>query len=188
MFINNQINRNTILKVPNPILKMKSKDVTFPLSQTQKKLIEDMRTYLVESNIEEVAKIKNLEPAVGLAAPQIGKSINICLIYIEDENGDPYYDLQLINPKIISSTDEKIYLENGEGCLSIPKKIDGYVHRYREIKVKYYTLNGEEKTFTAEGFLSIAIQHEIDHLNGILYTDYLDPKNLFKLEKNSLPI
>lgn len=188
MFNQPPINRETIIKVPNPILKFISKDVPFPLSKPKQDLIKQMHQYLVESNNPEIAVKKNLEPGVGLAAPQVGKNLNICLVYIEDENNQPYFDQIFINPSIIKHSKQKIYLESGEGCLSIPDKVDGYVHRWQTIVVEYLNIDGEPQQLIAEDFIAIAIQHEIDHLNGILYTDYLDPQNPFKLQKNSSPL
>jgi len=102
---------------------------------------------------------------VGLAAPQVGILKRVIVIDNRDEeNGKRFY---MINPEII----EKEGVEVGmEGCLSVPGK-QGTVERAKDIKVRYNDLSGEEKILEAEDFLARILQHEIDHLDGILYTD-----------------
>lgn len=183
-----EINRNTIIKDGDPVLRLECNDETFPLSDYKKDIIKKIRTYLKESNIPEIAEEKNLEPSIGLAAPQIGMNTNICAVYLQEDEDMPELDLILINPKIINKSEKMIYLEGGEGCLSIPNKKDGYVHRNDEIEVEYFDVDGTKKNLKANGLLSIALQHEIDHLSGILYTDHIDKKNPFKVIKNSEPL
>ncbi|MCH4176571.1 MAG: peptide deformylase [Streptococcaceae bacterium] len=100
---------------------------------------------------------------VGIAAPQIGENVKIALVQIDDEDEL----LELINPKIILATGTDIFVE---GCLSIPK-IYGTVRRNEKIVVNYLDREGEQCQIIAEDYLARVIQHEIDHLNGILFID-----------------
>lgn len=101
-------------------------------------------------------------PGVGLAAPQIGKSLRLIVV---EHAPKP---LVLINPEIVAHSFRKDALE--EGCLSVPGKY-GLIKRWREVKVNAYTLEGKPVEIKAKGFLAEIFQHEIDHLNGTLYID-----------------
>jgi len=114
---------------------------------------------------------------IGLAAPQIGKSIRLCIINLENVGLEPF---ALINPKIVKKSWKKNEME--EGCLSIPG-VFGIVKRPAKIKVKAQNLNGEEKTFDADGLLARVIQHEVDHLDGILFTSKIIRKTLRESHK-----
>lgn len=120
-------------------------------------------------------------PGVGLAAPQVGISQRIIVVDVGEENSSL---LKLINPEIIK-TGEKVPSE--EGCLSIPG-IREIVQRHQTVIVKANTPEGEETTIEAEGFLAFCLQHEIDHLDGILFIDYLSKlkKQLIKGKLNRL--
>jgi peptide deformylase len=108
-------------------------------------------------------------PGIGLAAPQIGEMKRIVVMDLakEDEKPDP---IVMINPEILKYSDETITTE--EGCLSIPE-IYYDVERPAEITVKYTDLDGKEVERDAKDRLAICIQHELDHLDGVLYIDYL---------------
>lgn len=99
---------------------------------------------------------------VGIAAPQVGKNQRIALVEVDE--GDKF---ELINPEIIEAKGESIDVE---GCLSIPH-VYGTVKRADEVTVRYYDRDGEEIEVTAFGYLARAFQHEIDHLDGILFID-----------------
>lgn len=73
------------------------------------------------------------------------------------------------------------YLDQGEGCLSVDRPVPGFVPRYERIKVKAYDINGEEVVLRLKGYVSIVFQHEMDHLNGIMFYDHIDKKNPYKL-------
>lgn len=120
--------------------------------------------YLVEDMFETMY----LEEGIGLAAPQINQTKRLITI---DINGQKENQIVLINPEIISTSGV-----NGieEGCLSIPG-IRGFVERHEKILVSAYDLNGEKFEMEADDLLSICIQHEIDHLDGKLFVDYLSP-------------
>jgi len=167
-----------ILDEKDKRLRNVSKEVTFPLSKKDLKNIELMEEYLVNSQIEEKAEEYDLRPGMGLAAIQIGVAKRYIVIVQEvDEGFDSYI---VINPKIISNSEEIIYVEDGEGCLSVNRECEGIVPRYARVTVEGYDIDGNKIKIRAREELAIAFQHEIDHLNGILFVDKIDPKNPFK--------
>lgn len=174
-----KLTKKNLVMDPDPILRKRLAEVTFPLSEELKNTALLMREYVIDSTDEELAELYDLEPSVGIAACQIGVDARICTVYIDYED-DENLDLILINPKIMAHSAQLIYIESGEGCLSIPNKVPGYVYRYNFIKVKYFDIEGNEHIEEFEGYDAVVIQHEIDHLNGKLYYDYIDPKNPFK--------
>ncbi len=99
---------------------------------------------------------------VGLAAPQIGLDARIAIVDIDDQNGT----IEMINPRIIATSGEQT---DPEGCLSFPG-LYGEVTRPNFVKIEAFDRKGKKYSFEAEGFLARAIQHEIDHLDGILFT------------------
>ena len=161
------------------ILHQVSKDVTFPVSKEDQKLAEDTITYLKMSQDEEIAEKYNLRAGMGMAFVQMGKLKRIFVIAneLEDKTFEEYI---VINPKIISQSEELIYVGEGEGCLSVNRPVEGIVPRHARITVTYYDENGKQKTIRAREELAIAFQHEIDHLNGILFTDKIDPNDPYK--------
>jgi len=167
-----------ILDEKDKRLRNVSKEVTFPLSKKDLKNIELMEEYLVNSQIEEKAEEYDLRPGMGLAAIQIGVAKRYIVIVQEvDEGFDSYI---VINPKIVSNSEEIIYVEDGEGCLSVNRECEGIVPRYARVTVEGYDIDGNKIKIRAREELAIAFQHEIDHLNGILFVDKIDPKNPFK--------
>lgn len=160
-------------------LRKVSKEVTFPLSKEDKENVQDMITYLTMSQIEEYAKKYDLRAGMGLAYVQIGipKKIFVIVEELEDETFKNYI---IINPKIISHSEEMIYVGEGEGCLSINREVEGIVPRYARITVEAQDLDGNSFRVRVREDIAIAFQHEIDHLNGILFIDKIDPKNPFK--------
>ncbi len=173
---------------PDPILRHKCAKVDFPLSDEDRNLYDGLREYVINSLDEELVVKYDLSPAVGIAAPQVGQNKQMCAIYIENEEGKAICDIVLINPRIIAHSVEQTYLENGEACLSIRDEHPGIVHRYAYIKVRYQDLNGNTKVLELNDFMAVAFQHEIDHLNGILFYDHIDSKNPYKIKPNSFPL
>lgn len=169
----------TILDEKDPILHKVSQEVTFPLSEEDKKLIYDAMDYLEMSQIEEYSKKYNLRPGMGLAFVQLGILKRIFVI-VEEVDDNKFERYVVINPKIKSCSEEKIFVGEGEGCLSVNRDICGIVPRNARITVEAYDEFGDLYTFRAREELSIAFQHEIDHLNGILFTDKIDKSNPFK--------
>mgnify|MGYP005809324631 CR=1 FL=1 len=168
-----------ILDEKNKLLRQKSKDVIFPLTKEDKEAINKMVEYLTNSQIEEKALQYDLRPGMGMAAVQIGILKRYITIVNEVAEGE-FETYVVINPKIISHSTEQIYVEMGEGCLSVNREVDGIVPRYARVTVEGFDEMGNKIKIRAREELAIAFQHEIDHLNGILFTDYIDKKNPYK--------
>jgi len=178
------ITMDDIVREGHPILRQVAKEVDLPPSEEDKKTLEAMMEFLINSQDEEIAKKYNLRAGIGLAAPQIGISKRMIAIYLTDEQ-DRLHQYALFNPKIISHSVEMTYLETGEGCLSVDRDVPGYVPRYARIKVKGYDLDNNEVTLKLKGLAAIAVQHEIDHLNGILFYDRIDKEDPFKIPEGA---
>jgi peptide deformylase len=167
MTINKRHMVKQILIEPHPILRKVAPDATaeFLASAEFKTLAKNLIDTLHASD------------GVGIAAPQIGESIALCVIdkrFTEDKK----HDLILVNPVWIKATIATAWGE--EGCLSVPD-IWGKVKRYKKIKVKALDEDGKPLNFVAENFFARAIQHEVDHLHGILFID--KAKDLYTFEK-----
>ena len=145
-----------IITVPNPLLKKISEPV---------KVIDDDVLSLIDDMIETMYAA----PGIGLAAIQVGVPKRILVIDIarDDEARNP---LSFINPEIIDPTESLNSFE--EGCLSVPGFYE-QVERYNNISFTYKNLDGESQNGTAQGLLAVCIQHEIDHLDGKLFVDYI---------------
>ena len=167
-----------ILDEKDKRLRLISEEVTFPMSNEDLKNIDLMEEYLVNSQIEERAEKYNLRPGMGLAAIQIGVPKRYIVIVNETEDGFDSYIM--VNPKIISNSEEMIYVETGEGCLSVNRECEGIVPRYARVTVEGYDTDGKKIKVRAREELAIAFQHEIDHLNGILFVDKIDQNNPYK--------
>lgn len=154
----------TILTYPDPELKKKSAPVTV-INEKTRELARDM------------AETMYAAPGVGLAAPQIGVHQRIVVIDIaaKDEKSEL---IVAVNPVIVHADGES-YEE--EGCLSVPKYAAN-VRRHARVIVNALNLEGEEITYKADGLLAIAFQHEMDHLDGILFIDHISPlkREIFK--------
>lgn len=168
-----------ILDEKEKILHTKSNEVSFPLSKEDKKIINDSITYLKMSQIKEYYEKYNLRPGMGLSLIQLGIPKRIFVI-VEEIDEEEFKNYIIINPKIISHSEELIYVGEGEGCLSVNREVDGIVPRYARMKVEYQDIDGNINTIRVREDISVAFQHEIDHLNGILFVDKIDKKNPFK--------
>ena len=168
-----------ILDESNKILHEKSEDVVFPLDSKTKKLIDDSLTYLEMSQIEEYSEKYDLRPGMGLSFVQIGIKKRIFVISEELDDGK-FRRYVVINPKIISKSEELIYVGEGEGCLSVNREVEGIVPRYARITVAAFDEHGNPFTIRVREDISVAFQHEIDHLNVILFVDKIDKKNPYK--------
>ena len=153
-----------ILKEPDPILRKKSAPVA-SVDKHIKKLMNDMLETMYAA------------PGIGLAAVQVGILKRLIVIDISKEK-DKKNPLFLINPEIISRSKNTSIYE--EGCLSLPGHY-AEIERPAECHIKYIDYNGKEKEIKANGLLSTCIQHEVDHLNGTLFIDYLS-----KLKKDMI--
>lgn len=140
-----------IVKDPAEVLRKKAKPVT-KINASIRKLLDDMTETMYAA------------PGVGLAAPQVGVSKRIIVVDPQGEDSQLY---QLINPEIIH---QEGWVKGTEGCLSIPGMV-GDVYRYEKVRVVALDRTGKKVWIDAEGWLARIFQHEIDHLDGILYTD-----------------
>ena len=183
-----------IIKEGNPILRQKAEEVKLPLSEEDKLTLVSMLKYLMDSNDPKISEQYGLRPGVGLAAPQIGISKRMFVIFGRDLAGKMHI-LPLINPVILSHSKEMTYLPYGEGCLSVDRETHGLTPRYKEIKIKAHyfdvkTGKVSERTYNLKDFISIVFQHENDHLDGILYVDTMKDelpniKPLYEIKKET---
>ena len=166
-----------ILDEKDKRLRLISDEVKFPLTEKDKKAIHDMIEYLHDSQIEEIAEERNLRPGMGMAAIQLGIKkryfVVVHEITEEDDKEQKFDTYIIVNPKVVSHSEEMIAADVGEGCLSVNRETEGYVKRYARIKVEGYDLEGNKIVIRAREELAIAFQHELDHLDGILFTDKL---------------
>ena len=144
-----------ILQAPHPVLKTKAKPVT-RVDEALRRLAADMFETMYKA------------PGIGLAAPQVGVSERLIVLDVAD--GEERRPMMLVNPEIVWRSGERTTAE--EGCLSLPGQFAD-VTRPAQVKVSYLSDNGEECQLEADGLLARCVQHEIDHLDGILFVDHL---------------
>lgn len=145
-----------ILVAPHPVLKQKAK----PVEQVDARIAK-----LMDDMVETMYAAKG----IGLAAPQIGVLERVIVVDVHEKDEKPN-PIRLANPEIVWKSDETSVCE--EGCLSVPEQY-AEVTRPASVRVRYLNENNETREIEAEGMLATCIQHEIDHLNGVLFVDYL---------------
>lgn len=166
-------------------LREKSVPVSLPLSEEDLKIALSMIDYIKKSQDDEYAKKHNIRSGVGLAAPQIGINKRMYAVYYTDEN-EKVVQYALINPKIISSSVKYCALEGGEGCLSVDEEHKGFVYRPYKITIKAYdAITQKDITIVAKNYDAVVLQHELDHLDGILYYDRINKEKPFEIRDNS---
>lgn len=168
-----------ILDESDKRLRLVSKEVTFPLTKEDKENIDTMIEYLHNSQVPELSEKYDLRPGMGLSAIQLGIPKRYFVVVYEYEEGK-FENYILINPKIISNSMEMIYVAEGEGCLSVNRPVEGIVPRFARVTMEAYDLDGNKVHIRAREDLAICFQHELDHLNGVLFIDHIDPKNPYK--------
>ena len=152
------------------ILRQKSKEVAFPLNEEDKELINNMIMYLRISQDEEYAKKNDIRAGMGLSAVQLGILKRYFVISYKNDDGT-FLEYKVVNPKIVSHSEEEIYVE-------------GIVPRYARVTIEYYDVDGNKKEVRVREEIAVAFQHEIDHLNGIIFTDKIDKKDPYKNKDN----
>lgn len=188
------IDMDDIIREGNPTLRAVAEDVTFPLSDQEIILGEKMMQFLHHSQDPVMAEKLGLRGGVGLAAPQLDISKRIIAVLVpnpEDADGNPpkeAYSLQevMYNPKVVAHSVQDVALGDGEGCLSVDRNVPGYVVRHARVTVEYFTKDGEKKRIKLKGYNSIVVQHEIDHTNGIMFYDRINPNNPFEIKEGLL--
>jgi peptide deformylase len=163
-----------VLTLPNKSLRIKSIEV--------EKIDQDLMNF-----IDDMVDTLRSKPGLGLAAPQVGKNIRLIIIESkgsQDENGNTIYEtiplMVLINPEIIKFSRDKVEMD--EGCFSVPD-LFGLVTRPKKIKLIALDINGRKVQLNASGLLARVIQHEIDHLDGILFIDHITDKSKLRMVK-----
>jgi peptide deformylase len=165
-----------IIQDGHPTLRLKAALVKLPLSNENLNTLRLMMEYIENSQNHEMVEKYSLRPSVGLAAPQINQSLKMFCMKTYDESMSKLHQYAVVNPKIISHSEEMTYLPGGEGCLSVDEDTTGLVKRAKRIKARVNLVNLEtgevkETTLKLSGYPSIVFQHEFDHLMGILFID-----------------
>lgn len=181
------ITMKDIIRDGHPSLRKVASEVDLPASEEDKLILNSLLEYVINSQDPEVSAQYGLRPGIGLAAPQINVLKRMIAVHVKDERGQ-LYSYALFNPKIISHSVEKSYLTSGEGCLSVDENIPGYVPRYARVTVKGFDSEGTEIKLRLKGLPAIVFQHEIDHLNGIMFYDYINQSDPYKKLENSVAI
>jgi len=169
------ITMEDIIREGHPTLQKRAEEVDLPLDDGTKNTLVKMRRFLINSQDETMREEYGLREGVGLSAPQIGLSKRMIAIHTLDEDFEEHHDYLIINPSIVSHSVAKTYIPGGEGCLSVDREVEGVVPRHKRVSVHGHFYDSdkdtvEERTIRLRGFLSVVIQHELDHLNGILFT------------------
>lgn len=153
-----------IYEIPEPVLRQKAEKVL---------VVDDV----IKQALSDMLQTMYTGHGVGLAGNQVGILKRLVVIDCAAEGEEPN-PIKMVNPEIIAHSDNKIL--HNEGCLSLPREYAD-VERWETVTVRYTDENGKQQTLDASGLLSIAMQHEIDHLDGILFIDYLS-----KLKRDKL--
>ena len=170
-----------ILDEKDTHLRKISKEAKLPLNNEYKKIIDRIIKELRYSQIEELSEKYNLRPGMGLAFPQLGINERIIVIVHEYDEGK-FDNYVVVNPKLVSYSEEMIAAEAGEGCLSVNREVEGHIKRYARVTIEGYDVDGNKIKVRAREELSIAFQHELDHLDGILFYDRIDKNKKFYTE------
>ncbi|MBA8759338.1 peptide deformylase [Staphylococcus schleiferi subsp. coagulans] len=177
-----------IIRDGHPTLRQRSMEVEFPLTDEERQTLLDMQTFLRNSQDPEIAEKYQLRSGVGLAAPQINVPKRMFAIYLPDDGNGNSYDMGIVNPKIVSHSVQDGYLPTGEGCLSVDEDVPGLVHRHYRIKLKGYDIDGNEISLRLKGYPAIVVQHELDHLDGVLFYDRIDHDNPLKPKDGAVEV
>ena len=156
-----------VFEIPEPILRQKAEKIE-KVDGEIARILDDMLETMYATN------------GVGLAGNQVGLAKRLVVIDCAGEDQEPDV-LQMVNPEIIDHSDETLC--KSEGCLSVPREYAD-VERWAQVTVQYTDKKGKIQKRTADGLLAKAIQHELDHLEGILFIDYLSPLKRNKLLKH----
>lgn len=164
-----------IVRMGNPVLRQEARDLS----------VEEIKSEGMQSFVADLWDTVREANGLGLAAPQVGESIKVCVIDFGDDN--PRYDVSakstqmvLFNPKITPKSDKTVAIY--EGCLSVPG-LRGLVPRCQDVEVSYIDEHGQNQVINATDMLAIVFQHEIDHLYGKLYVDRMQDMSTLTYEE-----
>lgn len=177
-----RISYKDIVKDDNPVLREISKEVIWPLEKENLNIMNQMIDYVRSSQDTNESHERNLRAAYGISAIQLGHTKKMMYIRIENDQGFEPEEFALINPRIIETSKKTGALRSGEGCLSVEREIPGYVTRPYTVKIiaiDHFT--DREIEIEAHGLTAIVLQHEMDHLSGIMFYDRIN-----KLEPNKI--
>ncbi len=144
-----------IYTYPDPVLRKKAEPVS-EFDNNLKTMVDDMAETMYDA------------PGIGLAAPQIGESVQLIVVDITKDEEEKAF-MAMVNPKITVSEGNQL---DEEGCLSVPE-LTSKVKRFKKITVSFQNLEGKEQELTTKDRFAVVLQHEIDHLNGILFIEHL---------------
>lgn len=171
--INNKLEptMDWIVTDDDPKIRIKCEPVV-ELTKEDNEYINKMVSY-IDACREGKDKKYGIKNGMAIAAPQVGFNKRVIYLNFEDEQG--LHNYLLVNPEIVANSEAKSFIHNGEGCLSVKKDVECNIPRnYKIIVEGYDLLKNEEVSIVATELLSICLQHEIDHLDGILYTDHIN--------------
>lgn len=177
------ITMDDIVREGAPVLRGVTEPVKLPIQKEDREALQCMMQFLKNSQDPEMSAKHKLRSGVGLSANQIGLPQRMFVMYLKDENGK-IIEHTWVNPKIISHSLAMIYLPESEGCLSVDRPVHGFVPRYESVKVRGFDQNGQFITQKFKGYQAIVIQHEMDHLDGIMFYDRINKENPFKLPQD----
>ncbi|MDR2465299.1 MAG: peptide deformylase [Streptococcaceae bacterium] len=186
---NHHINMDDIIREGNPTLRGKAEEVPTPLSEEIVTLGNKMMEFLENSQDPIISEEMGLRGGVGLAAPQLDISLRVIALFVPSEDLEdttPKLKEVMVNPKIIAHSVQEACLKDGEGCLSVDREVEGLVVRHARVTVTYLNLSGEMKKVKLKGYEAIVVQHEIDHLNGVMFFDHINDNDPFRINEGVL--
>ena len=166
-----------IIREGHPTLTKVADPVKFPVSITDRNTAFSLLQYVINSQDDAIAEKYGLRPGVGLAAPQINVSKRMFAMHVHDLDGT-LYSMIVVNPKITYRSNQIVYLNGGEGCLSVDRATEGLTPRHESIHYEAFVYDVTQNQFvkkngTLKGYPATVFQHEYDHLDGIMYTTKL---------------
>ncbi|WP_435922469.1 peptide deformylase [Paenibacillus sp. DYY-L-2] len=174
------ITMDDIVREGDPILRVVTEPVSIPPTKEDREEMASMLLFLKNSQDPELSQKYKLRAGVGLSANQIGLNKRMFAALLTDDQGNDR-EIALFNPKIVSHSAAMVYLPESEGCLSVDRVVQGFVPRYEKVQISAYDAEGKELKLRFKGFDAIVMQHELDHLNGIMFYDRINKEHPFKL-------
>ncbi|MCT4799152.1 peptide deformylase, partial [Exiguobacterium profundum] len=150
-------------------------EVSIPPTTEDLALLDEMETFLVNSQDPEMSEKYELRGGVGIAAPQLGVNRRFFTVLLQEE--EETFKLSIFNPKITSHSVEQTFLNGGEGCLSVDRVVKGNVPRFRRITLEGFDREGKPIKLRLRGMRAVVCQHELDHLDGIMFYDRINMSN-----------